>query len=243
MKRLLFLAALLIAPIMQSHALIIGIARHFPPFSTSTGPNQFSGFEVELSKAICQRINETCSYMPVTAGSIPNALLTQTIDLGISMLIIPSKNVTGYIFSQPYFISSMQFIVKNDSKINALPDLINKTVGVRTIFGLNSLENFISTFIKGPINFQAYPTLDDMMDALQNDNLHAGMTNAYVAQYWVDNNSKVFRLVGDPIPYGNGYGIMANVGREALIAKINDALKAMMNDGTYATIYSHYFLN
>lgn len=241
MKRLLLLATLLIAPLMQAQALVIGIARNFPPFSTPTGPNQFTGFEIDLSQGICRRINETCTYKAVPVGTIPNALLTQTIDLGMATLIIPLRPVSGYLFSEPYLPSSMQFIVKKNSDILTSADLTNKTIGVRNFFGLELFESFMLKFYNSKLNFTDYPTMDDLMDALHNDNLHAGLANSSAVQYWVTNNSDQFRLVGDVIPYGNGYGIMTNIGQEALIARINAALKTMIDDGSYAQIYSHYF--
>lgn len=243
MKRFLLLAALLISPMMQAHALIIGIALHFPPFSMSTGPEQFSGFEVELSKAICQRINETCLYKAMPVRTIPDELLAQKIDLGMATLIIPLKPSSGYLFSQPYLPSSMQFIVKKDSSIHSSEDLTNKTVGVRNFFGVDTFKSFMLKFYNNKINIKDFPTMDDLIDALQNDNLHAGLANSSAVHYWVANNSNLFRVVGDVIPYGNGYGIMANIGQEVLIGKINAALKAMIDDGTYSEIYSHYFLN
>ncbi|RYW67113.1 ABC transporter substrate-binding protein, partial [Legionella pneumophila] len=49
------------------------------------------------------------------------------------------------------------------------------------------------------------------------------------------------KLIGDKIPIGSGYGIIALKNQSALIDKINHILLEMEKDGSYLRIYNEYF--
>lgn len=49
------------------------------------------------------------------------------------------------------------------------------------------------------------------------------------------------QLIGDKIPIGSGYAIIALKNQSALIDKINYILLEMEKDGSYLRIYNEYF--
>ncbi|BCA93834.1 hypothetical protein TUM19329_01950 [Legionella antarctica] len=59
----------------------------------------------------------------------------------------------------------------------------------------------------------------------------------------VNNAIQQFKLVGQKILMGEGYGIMALKSNALLIQQINKSLLDMEADGTYLKIYNQYFSN
>lgn len=244
MKRLIVLTCLLIWPFIQSQALVIGTSANYPPLASLIDQkNHFTGFEIEIMQAVCDRIKAPCEFRPVIISTITDQLLSRKIDLAIAAIIIQSKPVPGYIFSLPYLASNTQFIVNKQSPINNPADIKNKRVGVRrgSLYGGDYFKNYVLQLYHNQVRVAEYPTMNDLMEALGNRVVDVAFVNAVAADYWYMNNQNQYKLIGSKIPLGNGYGIMANEGQEPLINAINNALQHMLADGSYEAIYSRYF--
>jgi arginine transport system substrate-binding protein len=205
--------------------------------------NHFYGFEVDIMHTICQRMNMPCTFKGVTPSSIPDDLVNQKIDLAIAAIIIPSDPILGYIFSLPYLASNAEFLTTKQSSIQGPADIIHKRVGVRrgTLMGGRLFANFVSKLYQGKVVILEYADINELIDALNNNKVDVIFANAVAADYWLVNNTNLYRIIGTRIPVGDGYGIMTNLGQEALIDKINKALLSMEADGTYLAIYTRYF--
>ncbi len=239
MKSFLLFITLLMLPLTQALSLNIGVMPNNPPLSTLVDKkSHFSGFEISLMQEICLRIKENCSFRSVIMKQIQPDLMAQKIDLAIATYIIADKPPAGFIYSLPYLASNAQFIVNKDSKITTTAAFEDKTVGVRhgTLF-----DDLLNKLFGNNVTISKYMTIDELVSALNNKDIDAVLTDALAADYWVLNSAGQYRAVGDKIPIGNGYGILANVGQEALIGTINQALQNMMIDGSYVKIYSDYF--
>lgn len=244
MKRLIALIFFVIWPFVQSQALVIGTTANYPPMASLIDQkNHFTGFEVEIMQAICDRIKVHCEFKPLIVSTIPEQLLQRKIDLAIATIIIQTKPVPGYIFSLPYLASNTQFIANNETSIDNPADIKNKRVGVRrgSLEGGAYFKNLVLKLYDNQVRVSDYATISDLMDALGKRVIDVAFVNAVGADYWYLNNPNQYKLIGSRIPLGNGYGIMANEGQQPLINAINDALRNMLADGSYEAIYSHYF--
>jgi ABC-type amino acid transport substrate-binding protein len=239
MKRLLICYVFLLLPFTHISALTIGVMPNYPPLSSLTDQkNHFSGFEIDLMQGICQRIKLPCKFTAVIMKQIQPDLIAQKIDLAIASYIIPDKPLPGFIFSLPYLESNAEFIVNQDSEIFTPADLEHKTIGVRhgTMF-----DELLAKLYGNKVSITKYMSVDELISALNNRDIDAALTDAVAADRWMINSAGQYRIVGKKIPIGNGYGILANVGQETLMAQINHALQTMMIDGSYVKIYSAYF--
>lgn len=230
---------MLLLPLGQIEALVIGTMPNNPPLSSLADKhNHFIGFEIDLMQGICQRIKLPCTYTPVIMKQIQDDLMKQKINIAIAAYIIPDTPPAGFIFSLPYLPSNARFLVGKDSRINSIDDMNNKLIGVRhgTLF-----DDLLKKLYGDKVNLEKYWTMDDLLIGLNDRDVDAALIDSVAANYWVITGAGIYRAVGPKIPVGNGYGILANVGQEALIAQINLALKSMMADGSYAAIYAKYF--
>lgn len=229
---------------MHAQALVIGTTSHYPPLASQADQhNLFVGFEIDLMQAICQRMKETCEFKGLVVSAIPDALLSKTIDLALAGIVIPQTSEAGFIFSLPYLASDTQLIALQSSGINTPADIKGKTVGLRrgVIAGGNLLKNLTLRLYHGNVQVQDFKTNDELLAALNNQSIDVAFMNAVAADYWLVNSAGAYKRIGSRIPIGNGYGVMALQGQEALIEKINQALLSMMGDGSYLAIYSRYF--
>ncbi|ARG98570.1 transporter substrate-binding domain-containing protein [Legionella micdadei] len=228
----------LICPSLHAEKLIVGTSPFNPPMEIqATKNNVFTGFEIDLVNEICRRINATCAYHPMTFEKIMKAVASGKVDLGIDGFFITRERLDQYLFSQPYLQTKAQLFARTDSNIDSTNINTGKRIGVEagTVFRSLLLQMYSN------VKVISYDNQPDMLKDLADNDIDLIMFDYIGASYWVNNSQGIFKLVGKAIPFGMGYGIMANLNQGQLISRINNALIAMQNDGTYLSIYSRYF--
>ena len=241
MRRLFFLILLLALPLSHAQNLLIGTTAQNPPFNSLADQNgNFYGFDIDIMGEVCKRIQARCQFTPIIFNNLFTQLEAEKIDLAIAAIIITPYRQQDFLFSLPYLNSSALFMTKHQSNINTPKDIINKRVGTRHGTPFKELALQIYT---DKITIVDVPDIPDLMDGLNNNTIDVVLMDAEAAKNWVSNNSNIYKLVGNPIPVGNGYGIMANKDQEKLISQINQALLNIEAEGTYLKIYTRYFSN
>ena len=218
--------------------IVIGTSAYDPPFEMATGDKSgFFGFEIDLMNEICNRLNDTCQYKPFVFEKLFKELSAGKIDIALSGITITEERQLTWIFSIPYLASKAGLITKSNTNINSFDDVRGKNIGIEagTIFKTFGDSTFPGATIK------EYHTQYELLQAIGNDDVDIIILDYESAQYWINNNNLLFKLVGSGINLGTGYGIMANPDKSDLINRINNALNAMQNDGTYLSIYNRYF--
>jgi len=235
--RILFLLLFGIS-VSYAQTLTIGITGSNPPFSSRIDQhNHFYGIDIEIMSEVCRRMSVQCQYAAMRFDDLAPAIDQNKIVLAIDSIIITPDRQEKYLFSQPYLTSRVRFLTNKTSDINSLNDLKGKRIGVRQRAQFNEL------FIKlnqEKMTVKVYSHMTSVLEGLANDEVDAIVINNISAQYWYANNDQ-YKLIGEAIPLGNGFGIMAKLGNQALITKVNHALEQMMADGTYMKIYHFYF--
>lgn len=239
MRRFIFLLLLLVLPLSHARPLLIGTTTQNPPFNSLADKNDhFYGFDMDIMSEICLRIHRTCQFTPMVFNQLFSALKGEKIDLAIAAIIITPSREEEFLFSLPYLSSNAQFMTISKSSISAGKDIINKRIGTRLGTPFKELAE---DMYGEKVNVKNLPDIPDLLDGLNNGSLDIVLMDAEAAQNWYANNSKIYKLIGSPIPVGNGYGIMANLYAHKLLSEINQALLSIESDGTYLKIYSRYF--
>lgn len=221
-----------------SDVLNVGITGNNPPFSAIADENHFYGFDLEIMDEIGKRLNRPVNYVVMPFNQFFSAIDVKEIDLAIDSIIITSERQENYLFSLPYLASKVQFLTNANSPLDSTKDLMNKTIGVR------QAEQFKAIFelrFNDQIKINVYYQMPEVFNALSTKKVDAIIINSVTANYLYANNSNQYKLIGQPIPLGLGFGIMARRGEDDLIASVNKALQDMEADGTYLKIYNEYF--
>lgn len=221
-----------------ARSLIVGVPPIIPPLVMKTdSQGQYTGFDIDLIDEICRRIQAQCHYKPLPFVKVLSQVASGKIDLGIGdITIIPLREV-DYLFTLPYLPSSAQYVTRTTSDINTVREIRGKTVGARHAY---VFEDLITRQFGDQITLKNYNNIGDLLDALTSGQVDVIIMEAPSAQSVAANLTNL-RLIGNPIPHGMGYGIIAGKDKENLVQKINQALLDMQSDGTYETIYNTYF--
>ncbi|CEK12128.1 transporter substrate-binding domain-containing protein [Legionella hackeliae] len=239
MRGFILFIAILFFPVLNAKTVLVGALIYNPPFETSADKNNhYFGFDIDLIREICKRIDADCEFKGLTFVQLFTELLAGNIDLAVGAISITPERQKTFLFSLPYFTSNGQYLTNTKSSINSTEDIRNKIVGIEqgTVFKDVTLAKF-----NKEVQVIEYRTLPEVFQALDNGDIDILITDEENAKYWVANTDQQFKLVGNPIPIGLGYGIMANKKSQDLINQVNKALTDMESDGTYLKIYQRYF--
>ncbi|MDX1836304.1 arginine ABC transporter substrate-binding protein [Legionella taurinensis] len=239
MRFLAKLFLVLLSVNVYAQTIRVGTGLYAPPFEMQADRQKnMYGFDIELMQEICQRAGWRCQFKGMLFEQLFTELKDNTIDLAISAISITSERQKNFLFSLPYMASGAQFLTKSQSPINTILDIRNQRVGIErgTVF-----KQMLQAQYQDAIDISEYATQQDVLNALSNEEIDAALIDTGAAQYWVVNNSGSFKAIGESLPVGIGYGIMANQSRQDLIATVNRQLLAMENDGAYLKLYSRYF--
>lgn len=239
MRGIILFIAMLIFPALNAKPIIIGTLIYDPPFEIAADKKgDFFGFDIDLMREICKRMRADCHFKGLPFTELFPKILTNELDLAIGAISITPDRQENFLFSLPYLASSGQYLAKHNSPIDSIEEIRNKRVGVEqgTIFKEIILEKF-----NQEIQVIEFHDLYMVFQALVNNDIDVLIADEEAVKYWTANNSQQFKLVGQAIPIGTGYGIMANKLSQSLIIRVNKALMEMENDGTYLRIYRRYF--
>lgn len=223
----------------QAPQLTVGTTYFYPPFEEQTdNKGNFEGLDIDVMNEICKRLKVSCTYKAMDFIELMPAIENKEINLAIAAVSITDKRKQSFLFSTPYLINRIQYITLKNSNFNQRDQLDSLTVGV---FAGTIDEVLIQEKTRHNLKYVTFHHIEDMIQALRDGKIQAILTDTYSAKYWVATIGNEFKLVGMPIDSGTGYAIITDKANQALIDKVNKALKDMQEDGALKTIFSKYF--
>jgi len=226
----------------QAGTLNIGSDNAYPPFeSIPTGQKVPVGFDVDLYTEIAKRLGLTAKSTTTSFdGLFTSSLPTGTFDLGISAITIKETRKRTVDFTTPYFVANLSLAVdpSKNPTIKTIDDLTGQTVGVQS--GTTSEDCAKALKVQGKLkDVKSYDT-----STLSFDDLVAGRVAAVIndtpASVGIIATRTTIKIT-QIIETNEKYGFAISKNKPDLRVAVDNALKAMMTDGTYATIYKTWF--
>jgi L-cystine transport system substrate-binding protein len=223
--------------IKKRGSLQIGQEGTYPPFNYVDDKGVLVGFEVDIARAIAEKIGVKAEFQPGKWDGLLAALEVKRTDVVINQVTITPERQQKYLFSQPYTVSGIQIIVRQGTTGIAKPeDLKGKTVGV--VLG-TAYEKWLRENAPG-VDVRTY---DD--DPTRNQDLLVGRIDAILNdRLIVANLVKQYggRIVAAGEPFATQkQGIAIRKDSPELAAAIDQGLAALRADGTLKTISERWF--
>lgn len=227
--------------------LIVGFDAEFPPYGYKDENGEYVGFDLDLAAEVCERRGWTLVKQPIDWNSKDMELSSGSIDCIWNGFTINGRE-NEYTWSVPYVDNSQVVIVKKNSGITALTDLADKVVVVQTdssALAAFTAEGATEENIALCKSFAELQQVADYNSAFMN--LESGMVDAIcmdigVAQFQVESRGDEFMLLEEHVS-SEAYGVGFKLGNEELRDQVQETLREMEEDGTFAAIAKEWGLS
>ena len=140
-------------------SLVVAHDTNFKPFEYKDKDGKYTGFDIELWDAIAKKAGIQYTFQPMDFNGIVPGLQTGQLDVGIAGMTITPERAKVITFSDPYYDSGLQLIVRaNDTSIKSIDDLKGKVISTK--LGTSS-EAFAKGFGKAK-EVKLFPNNDAM---------------------------------------------------------------------------------
>lgn len=217
---------------------IMGIDPEYPPFSYMGDDGDYTGFDVEICKAACEKLGWDFQVFGVNWDEKLMQLDASECDCVWSgMTILDSMKEEGYVISKPYYDNTQVILVKENSGIETSKQLAGKTVAVQ--LGTSGEKLLNEDMADWAATFGKLITCDSFLKCfaeLGGGAVDAVFVDAPVAQAYAAENPG-YRIIDEGLG-AEQYGIAFRSGDQELCDAIEGAVAELVEDGTYAEIAS-----
>ena len=209
--------------------LVVATSPDFPPFESLEG-SEVVGIEVDILKKVAEKMGMELDLQQMDFDSVIPGVQAGKFDLGMSGITVTDKRKENVDFSSVYFMAAQAIVVTADSGIIGKADLEGKKVSIQT--GTTAEEYCMGNGYE----VLAFTANNDAAAALT-----AGKVDAWV----VDNEvalamaPELGLTVLDEAMTSEPYAFAFQKGSE-LVAPFNEALDALLADGTVEQIFQQY---
>lgn len=225
----------------DENTFIVGFDAEFPPYGFKDDSGNYTGFDLDLAKEVCERNNWTFVPQPIDWDAKDAEIDSGSIDCIWNGFTIDGRE-NDYTWSDPYFDNKQVFIVKSDSGISSIDDLKGKTVETqKDSSALAALQGDNKTIA------DTFGTLTEVADYntafmdLESGACDAIAMDIGVGEYDIKNkdNPDDYKVLDQYITTEK-YGIGFKKGNDDLKNQVQDTLNEMFKDGTVAKIAEKY---
>lgn len=221
---------------------IMGIDAEYPPFSYIDENGEYTGFDVEVCKAVCDLLGWDLQVFGVNWDQKLVQLDAKECDCVWSgMTILDSMKEAGYVISAPYYDNTQVIMVKEGSDIKSSADLAGKVVAVQLGTSGEALLADGGDLADLAATFADLTTCDSFLKCfteLGGGAVDAVIVDKPVAVSYAESN-KGFTVLDEGLG-AEQYGIAFRAGDEELCATVEDAVAQLVANGTYAEIAAKY---
>lgn len=212
---------------------IMGIDPEYIPFTYIGEGGEYTGFDVEVCKAVCEHLGWNFEIFAFDFDQLFYQLNNYKCDcVWTGITITDERKELGFVFSNPYYDGTQVFIVKDDSAYESFEDLEGETIAVQ--FG-SSGELFFSNNDYDAITYDSFR---ECITELNNGSVDAVVANRLTAEKYADEHEG-FRVIDNELG-ADQYGIAFRPEDAAVCEAIDGALAELVEDGTYAEIAKKY---
>ncbi len=236
---LLTIVLLASAPLLaQEGPLRVGMSGQYFPF-TFVEQDELKGFDVDVMNAIGEEMGRDIKYETANFSGLFGMLESGRIDTVANQITITEERQKAYIFSDPYVYDGAQVVTKKgNTEVEGVEDLKGKTVAV------NLGSNFEALL-------RELPYADEIDIKTYDSNLERDTALGRVDAFVMDRVSASQIIKEKPLPLElagptfsqitNAYPFRDTEAGRALRDEVNEALAALRDDGTLASISEKWF--
>jgi polar amino acid transport system substrate-binding protein len=218
----------------------IGTEGAYAPFNFVDADKELQGFDIDIAKALCQKMKVECTFVAQDWDGIIPALTAGKYDAIIASMSITDERKQVIDFTDKYYTNSLTFVAAKDSGITDVsPEgLADKSLGAQSS---TVSANFLEESYQDS-DIKLYPTQDDAYLDLATGRLDAVLVDVGPSNLWLaGKDGQCCTFVGEAVVKDDIIGIGVRKEDQDLKEMFNKAIAEIVADGTYEAVNAKYF--
>jgi L-cystine transport system substrate-binding protein len=222
----------------SAESVSVGFLSHYPPFSFRDRDGTLKGFDLDVMQRLCAIMNVSLVHVPEGMATLSQKLRAGQIDWIGNQLLATPENRREFDFVRPAYASIQLTSVQHEDDNRdflSLDDFVGKKLGVLAQTGIEDQA-------RGALgkSVVAYSHIEDALKDLAAKKLDAVLEENLIAEYYIERDGlpvKVTAPFASPIPVG----LAVRKGQRDMQAKLSEAVKTMLKDGSLKAISEKWF--
>ncbi|MFC9834904.1 glutamate ABC transporter substrate-binding protein [Rhodococcus sp. NPDC127530] len=219
--------------------LTVGIKYDQPGLGLRNPDGSFSGFDVEVAEYVGGKLGvapENIEFKESPSAQRETLIQNGEVDYIVATYSITDARKEKVDFAGPYFIAGQSLLVKSDNTDITGPDSLNGGKKLCSVTGSTPAQKVKDTYAQD-VQLQEFDTYSACVEALRNGAVDAVTTDDIILAGYAAQYPGELKVVGEPFTEER-YGIGLAKGDDETRAKINDAIEAMIADGSWERAFN-----
>ena len=224
----------------DENTFVLGLDDSFPPMGYTDENGDIVGFDIDLAAEVCERLGYELKLQPINWDAKEVELNSGNIDCIWNGMSVNPERAESMSLSVPYMKNTQAVVVPADSDIYTLADLEGKIVGAQA--GSTAMDA-IDANPDVKASFGELMELKDNMMCIQElklGTLEAVVADEILINYYTAEEADQWRVLEENLGEEE-YAIGFRKDDTELTAAVNDTLKEMVADGSFAEISEKWF--
>ena len=213
---------------------------YYAPFNYYNESGELAGFDVDIGKALCEKMEAECEFVQQDWDNLIPNLEKGDFDVILASMSITEEREKRVAFTISYYSNMLTFVGKSDSGI-AITDESLKGKSVGTLRSTVSAD-YLTEKYSNILDIRLYDTQEGAFEDLTIGKLDLVLGDNLPSYTWLQSEAGVgYAFIGEFIDINDRIGIAVRLQDDALLENLNQALIAILEDGTYQEINNKYF--
>ena len=223
----------------------VGIDPTYKPFTFRTSDGKPTGFDVDIASALCEQIKRNCVFVEQAWDGMIHGLMAKKYDVIISSMSITEERLKQVDFTDKYYNTPSQIVLKKDIKFAGPASIKGKKIGVlkastQEKYALGELKTKGVEVVSYDAQDQVYLDIKaGRLDGTVADTME--VSGSFLSKPGAENYQFVGEELYIPKYFGVGAGVALKKGHSALKDELNAAINSIRGNGKYMAINDKYF--
>ena len=222
----------------------LGLDADFAPMGFTKDDGEIVGFDIDLAKAVAEKMGVSVEVKPIDWDSKAMELSTGKIDVIWNGFSITDERRQEVLFSNPYLSTKQSIIVKAGSDITTKADLAGKKIALQDgSTSEDALKADEATYASvGDENISRFKENSQVLMEVSAGRADAAVIDEIFVRYYLQKENMLdqYTVLEEGFDEED-YGVGGRLGDHALMEAINKALDECKTDGTTSEISEKWF--
>lgn len=229
----------------EQGSITIGFDNTFVPMGFEEKNGQYAGFDIDLSKAVSEKLGIKIKFQPIDWDMKETELQNGTIDAIWNGYTATDERKEKVAFTIPYMENQQVLVSKKSQNIHSIQDMTDKILGAQA--GSSGYLDFEAQpdLLKSQVKDQKanqYQSFNEALIDLKNDRIDALLIDRVYANYYLQSEG----ILNDYNVFSAGFesesfAVGVRPADKTLLAALNQAFISLYQEGKFQEISKKWF--